>query len=126
MLKSRPKIRPRRVRVRRSAGGDVFVIRVADFPEGDRTGDAALAWREAWFHTWVCLPDLLDEPGPFDLAVEECAVPVPPEVGWDDEACATLMRPTLLKRELTLGQLGSAVLRYLRKSRGPLAVDIPL
>lgn len=126
MLKPRPKIRPRRVRVRRSAGGDVFVIRVADFPEGDRTGDAALAWREAWFHTWVCLPDLLDEPGPFDLAVEECAVPVPPEVGWDDEACSTLMQPTLVKRDLTLGQLGSAVLRYLKKSRGPLAVDIPL
>ncbi len=99
------------MRVRRSAGGDVFVIRVADFPEGDRTGDAALAWREAWFHTWVCLPDLLDEPGPFDLAVE---------------ACATLMRPTLLKRDLTLGQLGGAVLHYLRKSRGPQAVDIPL
>lgn len=52
-------------------------------------------------------------------------MPVPPEVGCDDEACATLMRPTMLKRDLTLGQLGGAVLRYLRKSRGPLALDIP-
>ena len=126
MLMARPKIRPRRVKVRRSAGGDVFVIRVADFPEGDRTGDAALAWREAWFHTWVCLPDLLDEPGPFDLAVEECAVPVPPEVGWDDEACSTLMQPTLVKRGLTIGQLGGYVLKYLRQCRTAPPVDIPL
>lgn len=116
MQRVRLKIRPRRVRVRASGGRDVFTIRVTDYPDGDRTGDEVLAWREAWFHAWVCVPDLLNEDGPFDLIVEECAVPVPPELGWDDEAVSTLMRATLVKRDLTLGQLGGAFLRYIKKS----------
>lgn len=112
------KIRPRRIRVSRGDGTVVLIIRVADYPEG-RAADAALAWREAWFHTWASVPDLLGEAGPFDLTVEECAVPVPTEIGWDDVACSTLMRATMLKRGLTLGQLGGAVLRYLKKIRAP-------
>ena len=114
----RPKLRitPRRIRVQRHDGSDAFIIRVADYPDG-RAGDAALAWHEAWFCAWASVPDLLGEAGPFDLVVEECAVPVPTEVGWDDVACSTLMRATVQKRGLTIGQLGGAILRYLKKCR---------
>lgn len=113
----KPKIRPRRIRVARTSDGrDAFIIRVADYPEG-KSGDAALAWHEAWYCCWASVPDLLSESGPFDLTVEECAVPVPTEIGWDDIACSTLMRATTQKRGLTIGQLGGAVLRYLHRCR---------
>ena len=65
----RPKIRPRRIRVSREDGTDACIIRVSDFPEGDRTEDEALAWREVWGFAWVSVPDLLGEAGPFDLTV---------------------------------------------------------
>lgn len=90
------------------------------------TNPELLAWHEAWFCCWASVPDLLGEAGPFWLVVEECAVPVPTEIGWDNEACATLMRPTAEKRGLTIGQLGACVLRYLQKCRAASAVDIPL
>lgn len=115
MAAAKLRIRPRRIRVSRAYDGrDVFIIRVADFPDGDKTGDARLAMQEAWFHTWVSLPDLLTEKGPFDLSVEECIVPVPPEIGFENEAFNALMRPTLIKNDLTLGALGGAVLRAIR------------
>jgi len=58
-------------------------MRVADYPEG-RAAGAALAWDEAWFCAWARVPNLLDEVGPFDLVVEECSIPVPTKVRWDD------------------------------------------
>lgn len=117
MLRARPKIRPRRIRVSRKDGTDAFIIRVADFPEGSRSGDESLAWHEAWFCCWASVPDLLGEPGPFDLTVEECALPVPTEVGWDEVASSTLMRITKETRGLTIGQLGGTVLKYLHRCR---------
>ncbi len=109
MLTARPKIRPRRIRVSRDDGTDAFIIRVSDFPENSRSGDDLLAWHEAWFCCWASVPDLLDELGPFDLVVQECAVPVPTEIGWDDECLATLMRTTKEKRGITIGQLVDSV-----------------
>ena len=126
MLMARPKIRPRRIRVSRDDGTDAFIIRVSDCPSPCRTGDELLAWHEAWYCCWASVPDLLDEPGPFSLVVEECAVPVPTEIGWDDLACSTLMRATKEKRGLTIGQLGGYVLKYLRECRTAPPVDIPL
>ena len=125
MLMARPKIRPRRIRVSRDDGTDVFIIRVSDCPSPCRTGDELLAWHEAWYCCWASVPDLLDEPGPFSLVVEECAVPVPTEIGWDDLACSTLMRATKEKRGLTIGQLGGYVLKYLRQCRTAVQASAP-
>ncbi|WP_287952707.1 hypothetical protein [Diaphorobacter sp.] len=122
---ARPKIRPRRIRVSRDDGTDAFIIRVSDSPSPCRTGDELLAWHEAWFCCWASVPDLLDEPGPFSLVVEECAVPVPTEIGWDDLACSTLMRATKEKRGLTIGQLGGYVLKYLRQCRTAAQASTP-
>lgn len=117
-----PKVRPCRIRVAHSASArDLFTISVGPLADGDRPEAHATEWADGWFHTWVSLPDLLDDPGPYVLSVEECAVPLPPELARDPEVHGVLMRPTFVRDELDLGKLGGLVLRYLKKSRDALA-----
>ena len=126
MLRAR-RVRPCRIRVQHSASGrDLFCIPVGPMVEGDRPVAHAAEWAEGWWCCWLSVPDLIDEEGPFSLVVESCTAAVPLELARERELHDPLMRPTLVKNDLTLGQLGGAVLRYLGRAREPLAVDIPL
>ncbi len=103
-------------RIKVATGGRVlFWLPVGMLAEGAPPAEVSEHWRQAWFHAWVCLPDLLDEPGPFSLVVESSLLPVPRPIAEDANMVEGLYQPTYQRHDLTLGQLGGAVLRYLGK-----------
>lgn len=111
------KLRPARIRVQHSANkADIFHIVVGPLDSLEKPEAHAAAWRDAWFHTWCCVPELLNTPGPFNLIVETAAMWLPESIARDPELVGTLYQETYRREGLTLAELGGLVLRYIHRS----------
>lgn len=116
------KLRPARIRVQHSANkADIFHIVVGPLDSLEKPEAHAAAWRDAWFHTWCCVPELLNTPGPFNLIVETAAMWLPEPIARDPELVGTLYQETYRREGLTLAELGGRVLRYIHRSEGAQA-----
>lgn len=111
------KLRPARIKVQESTGkADLFHIVVGPLDSLEKPEAHAAAWRDAWFHTWCCVPELLNTPGPFNLIVETAAMWLPEPIARDPELMGTLYQETYRREGLTLAELGGCVLRYIHRS----------
>lgn len=113
------KLRPARIKVQQSTGkADLFHIVVGPLDSLEKPEAHAAAWRDAWFHTWCCVPELLNTPGPFNLIVETAAMWLPEPIARDPELVGTLYQETYRREHLDLGKLAGCALRYIKRSGG--------
>ena len=116
------KLRPARITVQQSTGkADLFHIVVGPLDSLEKPEAHAAAWRDAWFHTWCCVPELLNTPGTFNLIVETAAMWLPEAIARDPELVGPLYEATHRREGLTLAELGGRVLRYIHRSEGAQA-----